>query len=1066
MRSKDVERERQLMTAPPARVENPCHEAARLNQDGADMAQENSSHVVDQIEAYLAGGLPPDERGAFEAHLSDCTLCADALSDARTADEQLRVLFAGARPDGALEDRVIQRFRLRRHLRRPLLHPMMIRSAAAVAAAVLLAGSGLAVTNMMNGEVHLFAIRPSPQVLQGVESDRLVDGVIDMVSPRGNTIGSFGRSAGSLNYGVEEGISRSASTFRHGLYTSGVSQPADLGRAQATGRTLTEGRPYVLLGGSAGGGFGGGSPVGAGQQIVDHFDTIQLPPGAKAPAPSLPQIESEKTFNYYFHPGNELTPQPMPPNADTDGDGVKDATALGLKGGKPNGVTTPPGSPPPAAPEAKPPLGNWAMAADQTQVNGAIEGKQTPLLVDTATGKAPMTASPTTPAPSVPTTASAATSRKVIRNGSLEFEVDRFDDALIRVTKLVDEQGGFVATTDSDKLPNGHVKGTITLRVPPEHLDTLVLTLRGLGDLKSQKINAEDVTKHYTDLESELRAARAMEERLLEIIKTANGQIKDLLAAEKELGIWREKIEAIEGEKRFLDNQVSLSTLVVSLYEKDIRTPASATESEQVQMSMETEKVDDAYNKALDAIKTAKGRITQSELKQYDAGQFGATIVAAVPPDAAEQVIARLRQLDGRIAHFSRDRHQTTQNGAPLPAAVIQIQRDDTILNLQIYNLANIAPRRTTTVQIAAVQVDRTYAQLVEQVRSAGGRIVTSALAKPDANTQTADVEFQVPTEKADAILDLLRGYGEVMQQDLSENPDTANVTEAKRGFHLRLVSLAAVPARETQTLQLAAASVPQAFGDILNAAKSADARVFQSDLSEQNPQDITATITIEVPRAAASAVDAAIGKSAQVLTRTVNRSSDVEKTVDTKLRLQLSLLSADRLPPRQTTTERIEVQDVERASDDLANAAAAAGGRRIGNGEMSQDKAGHVTSQVVVEVPLNKAGPILDELERSGSRRSKLVSFDATIPEGPLARARIDATFSNSAASLGGEETTWDAIRNGLSVSGRGLRWSLQMLVVGFCFVAPWIFVLWLIWKWIRRSRSGATTITSPAAA
>ena len=181
--------------------------------------------------------------------------------------------------------------------------------------------------------------------------------------------------------------------------------------------------------------------------------------------------------------------------------------------------------------------------------------------------------------------------------------------------------------------------------------------------MKSQKISAEDVTKHYTDLESQLRAAQAMQERLLEIIKTANGQIKDLLAAEKELGVWREKIEAIEGEKRYLDNQVSLSTLVVSLYEKDIRTPASATESEQVQMSLETEKVDDAYNKALEAIKTAKGRITQSELKQYDAGQFGATIVAAVPPDAAEQVIARLRQLDGRIAHFSRDRHRTTQNG-------------------------------------------------------------------------------------------------------------------------------------------------------------------------------------------------------------------------------------------------------------------------------------------------------------------------------------------------------------------------------------------------------------------
>jgi hypothetical protein len=666
-------------------------------------------------------------------------------------------------------------------------------------------------------------------------------------------------------------------------------------------------------------------------------------------------------------------------------------------------------------------------------------------------------AAPQTPAD--PSTAPAASGRKVIRNGTLEFEVERFDDAVMRITKLVDEQGGFVATTDSDKLSNGHMKGTLTLRVPPERLDTLVLTLRGIGDLKSQKISAEDVTKHYTDLDSQLRAARAMEERLLGIIKSGTGQIKDLLAAEKELGVWREKIEAIEGEKRYLDNQVSLSTLVVSLYEKDIRTPASATEAEQVQMSLETEAVDDAYNKALEAIRAAKGRITQSELKQYDAGQFGATIVAAIPPDAAEPVIARLRQLNGRIAHFSRDRHQTTKEGVPAPAAaVMQVQREDTIVSLQIYNLANVAPRRTTTLQVAANSVDRAYAQVIEQVRSAGGRIVTSSLNKPDPNTQIADLEAQVPAEKADAVLDVLHGLGDVMRQELSENPDAANVTEAKRGIRLRLISLAAVPARETQTLQVAASSVPTAFNDILNAAKSADARVYQSDLSEQNPQDIAAAITVEVPRSAEVAVNGAIGKAGQVLTRTINRSTDLEKTVDTKVRLTLSLISADRLPPRQTTTEQIRVADVGRATDDLVAAVASAGGRQIGTGGSEQSDANHDTSHVVVEVPMNKLPPVLDELDRAGARRGKQVSFDSTVPDGPLARARIDVTFSNSPASLGGEETTFDALRNGLSVSGRGLRWSLQLLVIGFCFVAPWVLVLWILWRVIRRSRSRAT--------
>ena len=93
------------------------------------------------------------------------------------------------------------------------------------------------------------------------------------------------------------------------------------------------------------------------------------------------------------------------------------------------------------------------------------------------------------------------------------------------------------------------------------------------GELKGLRIGSQDITKQYTDLESRLRAARAMEERLLQIIKSGQGQIKDLLAAEKELGVWRTRIEEFEGELRYYQNLVSLSTLTITLYEKEIRSP-------------------------------------------------------------------------------------------------------------------------------------------------------------------------------------------------------------------------------------------------------------------------------------------------------------------------------------------------------------------------------------------------------------------------------------------------------------------------------------------------------------
>src|SRR5262249_62229741 len=161
-------------------------------------------------------------------------------------------------------------------------------------------------------------------------------------------------------------------------------------------------------------------------------------------------------------------------------------------------------------------------------------------------------------------------------------------------------------------------------------LDGFLLALRKelgkSGELKGQKIGSQDITKQYTDLESRLRAARAMEERLIQIIKTGKGEIKDLVLAEKELGNWRTKIEEVEGELRYYGNLVALSTLTINLTEKEIRAPASVTETERVQMGVEVEDVEKAQREALAAVAAANGRVLKSELKQHGAGQYSAVL--------------------------------------------------------------------------------------------------------------------------------------------------------------------------------------------------------------------------------------------------------------------------------------------------------------------------------------------------------------------------------------------------------------------------------------------------------
>ena len=60
-----------------------------------------------------------------------------------------------------------------------------------------------------------------------------------------------------------------------------------------------------------------------------------------------------------------------------------------------------------------------------------------------------------------------------------------------------------------------------------------------------------------------------------------------MVAAEKELGVWRTKIEEMEGEIRYYANQVALSTLTISLTEKEIQAPTAIVVTETVSIRIE-----------------------------------------------------------------------------------------------------------------------------------------------------------------------------------------------------------------------------------------------------------------------------------------------------------------------------------------------------------------------------------------------------------------------------------------------------------------------------------------------
>jgi len=173
------------------------------------------------------------------------------------------------------------------------------------------------------------------------------------------------------------------------------------------------------------------------------------------------------------------------------------------------------------------------------------------------------------PAPGTPAERLAAlvASRKLIRSGQLTVEVAECQRASLAVQRVAGSHGGYVAESQAVSTIADKRRATITIRVAAEHFDAAVSSLKALGNVRSETISTQDVTKSYVALETRLRVKRETEARLREVLRARSARVADLVEAERELGRVIEAIEEAEGERRFYERQVALSTIAVTLEE-------------------------------------------------------------------------------------------------------------------------------------------------------------------------------------------------------------------------------------------------------------------------------------------------------------------------------------------------------------------------------------------------------------------------------------------------------------------------------------------------------------------
>jgi hypothetical protein len=160
--------------------------------------------------------------------------------------------------------------------------------------------------------------------------------------------------------------------------------------------------------------------------------------------------------------------------------------------------------------------------------------------------------------------------RKVVFKAGLTLEVDDTAAAVEDIRRTTEAADGFVAAVDLHRTGEDDVlAGSMTVRVPTGELSTALSAFKELATrVVDERIDSDDVTEEYADIEAQLRNLRAVETELVALladIRERSDDASQVLAVFQRIREIRGEIERLQGRQQVLDDLVALATVQVEL---------------------------------------------------------------------------------------------------------------------------------------------------------------------------------------------------------------------------------------------------------------------------------------------------------------------------------------------------------------------------------------------------------------------------------------------------------------------------------------------------------------------
>ena len=146
-------------------------------------------------------------------------------------------------------------------------------------------------------------------------------------------------------------------------------------------------------------------------------------------------------------------------------------------------------------------------------------------------------------------------SRKIIKSGSITYQVKEIENIEDKVKDKVKQYGGYVSSSNFSEN-----RLSINVKIPVEKFEDFLKEANNFGKILNKSISAEDVTKQYFDLEGRIKNKRIHQKRIRDYIEYARN-IDDLIKYENELNRVTNELEELEVNYKNLSHQITFSSL-------------------------------------------------------------------------------------------------------------------------------------------------------------------------------------------------------------------------------------------------------------------------------------------------------------------------------------------------------------------------------------------------------------------------------------------------------------------------------------------------------------------------